>query len=368
MTLHRYIAWRFALSFFQVLGIFVAILFVIDVIEQIRVGQAIDQTLQQAGVMALLNAPRSIYAILPLVMILAAITSFLGFSRSSELVVIRAAGRSGLQFLAVPMAVALLIGVICVAAFNPFAAATYRAFQVRDNERIALAAGGATVLSVSEGGLWLRQGDDQAQVVIHASHAAGDLTTFRNVRMLYLGPDGQPLRRIEAATARLENPDWVLGAARSWDLTQENPHAGVQHLPPGTRLPTDLTEQRIRDGFGEPRGISFWDLPQHIANLERAGLSARPHRVQMQTELALPVLLVAMVMVAAGFSMRHARAGKTGQLVLMALAAGFGIFFLRNFAQILGDNGQIPIIVAAWIPPVAAALGSLGFLLHLEDG
>lgn len=367
MTLTRYIALRFAGTFLRVLGIFVVLLFVIDIIEQIRVGQGSDQTLGQAAFMAVLNAPRSIYAILPLVMILAAITSFLGFSRSSELVVIRAAGRSGLQFLAIPLLVSLLIGTLCVAAFNPIAAATYRAFQVRDAERQARA-GGQTVLSVSEGGLWLRQGDDQAQVVIHADRAAGDLSGFQNVRMLFLDPEGKPMRRIEAANARLESPDWVLGAARSWDLSAENPAASVQDLPPGTRLPTDLTEDRIRDGFGEPRGVSFWDLPDHIANLERAGLSALPHRVQMQMEMALPVLLAAMVMVAAGFSMRHARAGKTGQLVLMALAAGFAIFFLRNFAQVLGENGQIPVLVAAWIPPVAAAMGSLGLLLHLEDG
>ena len=73
-------------------------------------------------------------------------------------------------------------------------------------------------------------------------------------------------------------------------------------------------------------------------------------------------------LIAAGFTMRHARFGKTGQMVLLALAGGFSIFFLRNFAQVLGDNGQIPVYLAAWSPPVAAILLSLGLLLHLEDG
>jgi lipopolysaccharide export system permease protein len=85
-------------------------------------------------------------------------------------------------------------------------------------------------------------------------------------------------------------------------------------------------------------------------------------------ELALPLLLAAMVLVGAGFTMRHARFGRTGQLVLAALAFGFATFFVRNFAQVLGENGQIPVLVAAWAPPVAALLFSLGLLLHLEDG
>jgi len=72
--------------------------------------------------------------------------------------------------------------------------------------------------------------------------------------------------------------------------------------------------------------------------------------------------------VAAGFTMRHARGAKVGQMVLYAIVGGFALFFLRNFAQVLGDNGQIPVALAAWTPPVAAVMVSLGLLLHLEDG
>ena len=85
-------------------------------------------------------------------------------------------------------------------------------------------------------------------------------------------------------------------------------------------------------------------------------------------ELALPLLLGAMVLLAAGFTMRHARFGRTGQMVLLAILCGFALFFLRNFGQVLGENGQIPVALAAWGPPVAAGLLSLGLLLHVEDG
>jgi lipopolysaccharide export system permease protein len=66
--------------------------------------------------------------------------------------------------------------------------------------------------------------------------------------------------------------------------------------------------------------------------------------------------------------MRHARSGHTGVMVLLAIVSGFAIFLLRNFAQVLGENGQIPVLLAAWSPPVAAILLSLTLLLHLEDG
>ncbi|MGB5560093.1 MAG: LptF/LptG family permease, partial [Paracoccaceae bacterium] len=130
----------------------------------------------------------------------------------------------------------------------------------------------------------------------------------------------------------------------------------------------DLTRDQIRDSFGTPSAIPIWELPAFIDRLERAGFSARQHRVWLQMELALPLMLAAMVMIGAGFTMRHTRFGKTGMMVLLAILTGFATFFVRNFAQILGENGQIPILLAAWAPPIAAILMTLGLLLHLEDG
>jgi lipopolysaccharide export system permease protein len=53
---------------------------------------------------------------------------------------------------------------------------------------------------------------------------------------------------------------------------------------------------------------------------------------------------------------------------LSAVLMGFGLYFIRSFAQILGENGQIPIALAAWAPPIASICLALGLLLHAEDG
>ncbi|MDG2340101.1 MAG: LPS export ABC transporter permease LptG, partial [Paracoccaceae bacterium] len=55
-------------------------------------------------------------------------------------------------------------------------------------------------------------------------------------------------------------------------------------------------------------------------------------------------------------------------MVLFAVLLAFGLYFIRNFAQILGENGQIPILWAAWTPPLAGVLLALGIILHMEDG
>ena len=365
MTLSLYFARRFFWMVVQVFLIFFGIMMLIDIIEQLRKFSNTDIAMTTAAHMALMNVPESLYRILPLILIMAAIAMFLGLARSSELVVVRAAGRSGLSFLAAPVLTALVIGAFAVAVLNPLVAATSKEYDMLFSRQ---SQGKGSVLSVSDTGLWLRQGGDDGQTVIQAARANSDGTELLQVTFMTFSADGIATARIEAEKAVLEPGAWVLDGAKRWTLTDVNPESTAAVMTQVMRVPSELTRDSIRDSFGTPSAIPIWELPSYINGLEKAGFSARSYRVWLQMELAQPLLLVAMVLIAAGFTMRHARFGKTGTMVLFALLSGFTIFFLRNFAQVLGDSGQIPIALAAWSPPVAAVMASLGLLLHLEDG
>ncbi|MEO0829454.1 MAG: LptF/LptG family permease, partial [Pseudomonadota bacterium] len=247
----------------------------------------------------------------------------------------------------------------------PIVAATKTQYEVRSEQ---YRSDGRQIFSISEEGLWLRQGSAQGQTVIRAERSNLDGTVFFGVTFISLNPGGLPTERVQAERAELTLDGWALTKAKVWPLEGvENPESEAT-LADAMTIPSTLTHAQIRDSFASPSALPIWDLPAFIENLNRAGFSARLHRVFLQMSLATPLFLAAMVMIGAGFTMRHTRFGRTGQMVMLALLLGLAVYFLRNFAQILGENGQIPILVAAWFPPVAAILLSLTLLLHLEDG
>lgn len=362
MTLSLYLARRFLWSFGMVLAVFLGILLLVDMVEQLRRFANAPVGLAEALRLAALNLPAGIYKILPLVVILATLAMFLGLARTSELVVARAAGRSGLRLLLAPVLTAFAVGVAAVAVLNPIVAATTQQYELVSDR---LRGGDGSILSISREGLWLREAGPEGQRVIRALRATGDGTRLQGVSILTFG-DAGPETRIEAARADLEPGTWVLHDAKRWDLRAPNPERAAETAET-LRLPSTLTQGRLRDSFGAPASIAVWELPAFIARLDEAGFSARQHRVWLQMELALPLFLATMVLIGAGFTMRHVRAGRFGAMVLASLLAGFGLFFLRNFAQVLGDSGQLPVMLAAWAPPLAGALLSLAFLLHRED-
>ena len=250
--------------------------------------------------------------------------------------------------------------------FNPLVAAASRAYQ--DRLSALETPDQRTQISLQGSALWLRQGDAQGQMVIRAQSVEPDGLGFADVSFLVFEREtGQPLLRIEAERARLEPGHWQLHEVKRWDLGAPNPEREAETFA-RLDLPSDLTGARIRESFARAGMVSIWALPDFIAALDRSGLSSRSYRAQFMAELALPILLGAMMMVGTVLCLRHSRTGGTGMRVLATVLAGFLLFFLRNFAQVLGENGQIPLWLAIWTPPLASMLLAVGVLLHLEDG
>ena len=364
MILDRYFARRFAYIFGAIFGIFAIILTFLGLADNLRRYGGDAGSFGDILDLALLDAPSGVYQILPLIMIIASISMFLGLSRSSELVVTRAAGRSGLRLLLAPLTVSVLIGAIGVAVMNPVVAATSRAFE----SKVATLRGGGSVLSLSSSGLWLRQGDDTGQTVIHAARTNLSGTTLWDATFLTFAPDGMPQSRIKADIAVLNNGAWTLNGVKTWPLnTADTPEAAAT-VSATASISSSLTADQIRNNFGTPSSISIWDLPAFIQRLQSAGFSAQRHIVWLQMELSQPLFLGAMMLIGAAFTMRPQRGGKVGLNVMSAILLAFTIYFIRNFAQILGENGDVPAALAAWAPPLAAAGVALGILLQREDG
>lgn len=363
MTLDRYLARRFLQMLAAVaLGV-LGFLALIDLVENVRrFGDGAGGGLTSLLGLTFLHVPRLFYDVLPLVAGLAAIGFLTGLARASELVVLRAAGRSGLRSLVGPALAAFLAGALAVAGLNPVVAATARLYD----DRVGALSGRPSVLAGSGGSLWLRQPEADGATIIRAGRAALDGTWLTGVTFLTVDAAERPVRRIEARSARLVDGAWRIEDATDWPLDALNPEAeAIRHA--AIDLPSTLTVDRIREGFAEPASISVWALPAFIDRLEATGFSARRHRVFLQSELALPATVAAMVLVVAGFTMRHPRGARLGAAALVALLAAFGVHALRLLALTLGESGAVSPGMAAWVPPLAVLALALTVLLHQEE-
>ncbi len=362
-TLSVYIGRQFLFCFLACFGVFLMIVLLFDTIELLRrASTRPDVTFGQVIEMAFFRLPHIGQKMLPFAVLFGGMIAFWRLARTHELVITRAAGVSAWQFLLPTVFIAILIGVFHVTAFSPLASTLLTRFERIEATQLK---GQKNSLAVSTGGFWLRQSNSAGQSVVHATSVVqqGDQVELdRVIIFVYEGTD-QFLERIDASYARLEDGFWYLR-----DATVQRPEEVPTTLEEYW-METDLTLNKIQDSFAPPETMSFWDLPDFIQTLEHAGFSAIRHRLHLNTLLASPLLLCAMVLIAATFTLRQSsRKGGTTFIVTAGVLTGFLLYFFSQMVFALGLSDGIPVTLAAWTPSGVAMLLGLGTLLHLEDG
>jgi lipopolysaccharide export system permease protein len=366
VTLSLYIARVFSWAVFGMLLALSGLVTLFDFIELLRRSTTKpDATFGLVTEIALLRLPYEAMQILPFAVLLGGILAFWRLTRSSELIVARAAGVSAWEFLTAPVLCAVMMGIFATTAVSPLSSMMLARAELLDNTYLRTGGG---PLALGGGQLWLRQADHdltpQGVAIIHALgvQLSGETLSASSVSVFRLDKNDKLLMRIEATKATLGKHDWVLDDARSIRPDQ------LPDAPRTLQLPTDLTVTRVQESFASPDTLSVWALPGFIALLERSGFSSIRHRLHFSSLLALPLLAGTMALVAAGFSMRQTRRGGVARMIGSGVAAGFALFVISKVAEEFGQSGALPVVLAAWAPAAAGLMMAVALLLHVEDG
>lgn len=245
----------------------------------------------------------------------------------------RAAGISVWQFTAPALLTGLFIGVVAVAVYNPGAV-----YLQSKSDQVAegLFSVEQTYLLEGSGEVWLRQNGTDGESVLHARHTTGQGATLNGVTIFSFDRQGEFSERIEARSAVLEEGMWRLSDAIVYALDTDPQHYG------NYTVSTFLTPTEVKESIGAPESISFWSLPRFIELSQRAGLPAYRYSLQYQSLLAKPLLLVAMIVIAAAVSLRVSRFGGIAAWSLGALLPASCFMLFLKFQEIWGEPGLFP--------------------------
>ena len=280
VTLSRYISRQFTLAVLAMLSALSGLVALFDFIELLRRSATKpDATFGLVTEIAALRLPYIAMQILPFAVMLGGILAFWRLTRSSELIVARAAGVSAWGFLAGPVLCALLLGATATAALSPLSSVMLRRAEMLDN--VYLRTGGGP-LALSGGQLWMRQSDNEL--------APGGVADYPRIR----GPRGGT----HAQGCRAERvPAGQCGPSAGADRGQAR-NLGRQDLDAGGRArgPARPVARAAADGHAAYRSdgcarAGQFCVPRHAFGLGAARLhrASRPVRIFLApASVALP--------------------------------------------------------------------------------
>jgi len=343
------------------MAILTSLILLIDLIENMRfAGKVAEGSFGLALGLTLMRLPSLALTLFPFVFLFGSIWAFNQLNRRSEISVMRSAGLSIWRLLGPSSLIAAVAGLLIITIFDPISSGllAYAEDLKSDKED-----SDRSVVSVLGDGIWLRQRDATSQIIINARNFDAERAALERVTVWRFGPESVFLERIDAAEAFLSGKTLELHDARLKSISGQQ-----VHRTPIYAIQTVLTAADLHERVASPETMSLWQLPRFIVLADAAGLPTTRYHIRFHSLSATPLKLLAMVLIAAAFSLRPVRMGGMLELLILSIGAGFLLYILSEISTALGEAELAPVALAAWAPALIATLIAVTALLHLEDG
>jgi len=154
-----------------------------------------------------------------------------------------------------------------------------------------------------------------------------------NINIYSFAPDGTLVTSTHADSAEVE----AGGAWRLRNVTQESVQQsqfGIRHF---TQLawPAFVQPAEIKLLMLPPDAVPPFALFNYIGVLDRRHQQALRYRLELWTTLSIPVSMLAMILIAAAFVFRSARARGAGQQIVIGGILGVAFLFIQQITSYL---------------------------------
>ncbi len=182
--------------------------------------------------------------------------------------------------------------------------------------------------------------------------------TLEEITVEEFNDDSSPKMRIDATSGHWVGDHWVLqnGQVRNFTPDGERLENFELHdLAFAEPSPEDLRTRRL-----EPEELGYFDLRSYITKIRASGNDSTDLAVQLQLKLAFPFAILIMTLIGAPLAAGTRRSG-FALAFTAALALSFVYFGLIQIGDVLGSQGILPPVLAAWMGNIV--FGAIGVWL-----
>jgi lipopolysaccharide export system permease protein len=284
-----------------------------------------------------LRVPSLIETVAPLAGLLGALTALVTMAKNSEVLAMRAAGRSVLSLVSGLVSVGMALAILL---FLFSETVVVRANGALEDWRDA---GYKTSGEIADGeNSWLMEGD----TIIRVGHVMSGGTELIDIRLLKQGGQAEIVDIIDIDRAVWSEAGWVVTGAKRVGGTQSS--QGPDTEPPAWK--TSLRPEHFMRFANHPNELSLNALQEYVGNV---AIGTRPqyfYDTWLHQKIAGPIVLALMPLLAAIAAFAHHRQGSAVLTVVWGITLGFLFIVIDNMILAMGQFGSLPPVMAAWLP------------------
>jgi lipopolysaccharide export system permease protein len=347
LYLSRTFLSRFGLLLFAFVVLF-------EVFDMMATGEDIisrNDSIQALFVYAALRVPDIAAQTLPFSVLLAALFTLAGLAQNNEIVVLKAAGISFFQILALLAPLGVAIGLLhFLLADQVVPRLSPQVEQLRDPE------GRGQAEENLRAGIWLRDGT----AVVSMERASRDGRAVEQVSVFQRDAQGRLVSTLRAERGRFDDGGWTLSQVER--LVPGEPRQVLAAMP----WPTELRPAQLSSLAAHPSLLAIRQILRFIHNPEVGARPVHVYRTWLQERMSLLLKPLLMLLLAAPAANLTRRQGGMAGALGYGLAAGFAYFVADGLALAFGEAGKLPPLAAAWAPGAIFAAAGAYVVLQVE--
>lgn len=317
----------------------VAVLTLVDFIDEARRVRADGYSFAEALWVIVLTTPQRVYEVLPVSVFIGSLLSLGQLAADNEMTAMRTAGL-GIWRVARPL---LLLGLL-------LALATILIGEKLAPPGVEAAWSLKRQYRADSAGLWIRKDGNYVRV-----QRTGDPRRLSDVLTYEMDADGALRRSAHARSARFDGRHWVLEDVRASMILPDGTMQAQRHAEhvEAALPPADVLELVMRPADEMPMA----SLSRYLDFFAGEQVDLRAYRFAWWQRVITPISCVAVLLLTVPFSFAQPRGGGLGQRIFIGVLSGIGIYLFNRLCAHLG--------LVLGLPPWQAASLPLALLLAL---
>ena len=335
-----YVLKKFLFVFLLVLASILMIFIVIDFVE--NVNKFLESPNYSLGLISryyLYYVPHIIYLVMPVIVLIASLFSIMSMSRYNELVALQSSGVS-LYRIILPLIILGIFLSIGMIGFGEFVVpeANQNRLEMLEYEMRS----GNKKISQRVSRKFFQDSEGKKIYV-------SEYDFFRNKgKNIFIQEfDGsRMIKRLDAQYFLWDDPDWKLINVSFRDFrTTPYTYKKIDTMTVSFSgiNPTELLKEKRK-----PEEMNYFELNVFIEQLKRMGTKTTFWEVARNSKISYPFANLIIIVFGALLAANKRRSGPALGFMI-ALTIIFAYYFIFKFAEIFGQNGEIPPLLASWV-------------------
>tara|TARA_B100001121_G_scaffold107911_1_gene95137 strand:+ start:2538 stop:3617 length:1080 start_codon:yes stop_codon:yes gene_type:complete len=352
----RYIIKSFISKFLTISFIFLSLIIILSILEEISFFKNIDINFLYPYFLTLLSVPITLFEIFPFIFLITTQFLFYDLFKKEELNLLKNNGLSNLKIIKILFFLSITIGLITVFVYYN-GASKLKFFYTdiknkfsEDNKYLAV---------VTDSGLWLKDEIDNSTIIVKANYIKENLLI--NVIINKFDSNFELEKTIQSEQINIDQKDWIIEKPR---ITTNNiSEISKENL----RLKTNFDKEKINSLFSNISTLNLLELFSLKSDYENLGYSSDEIKIHLLKLFSTPLLYGVLTILSSIIMFNFKRDKSLFFHVILGILMSVIIYYINFMFTSLGNNGKIPVIASIFLPILFISIISIMGLIRVNE-